>query len=63
MARLTLQKALNKKKLSKYRFAKLMGIDYKNTPRMFKPTYDPHFSQLSRIAKAIGCRVRDLFEE
>jgi DNA-binding Xre family transcriptional regulator len=63
VARLALQRALKKKRLSKRQLAKRLGIAYHNVFRMFHEDYDPRFSKLNVIAKAIGCRVRDLFED
>lgn len=40
-----------------------MGIRYENVFRLFRPEYNPRFSRLVEIARAVGCRVRDLIEE
>lgn len=63
MARLTLAAALEKKKMSKRQFAKRLGAHYHSVFQFFKPTYNPTFKTMTRWAKAIGCRVRDLFQE
>jgi transcriptional regulator with XRE-family HTH domain len=63
MAKLALGAALKKKKLSKRQFAKRLGIAYHNVFRLFHDDQDPKLSTLSRWAKIIGCRVRDLIKE
>lgn len=63
MAKLALAEMLRKRKLSKRAFAKRLGIDYHNVFRYFRPTVDPKLSTLTRWARAIGCRVRDLIRE
>ena len=63
MAKLALAKALKRKKLSKRKFAKRLGIEYKNVFRLFHEGADPRLSALTRYAQAIGCRVRDLLDE
>jgi DNA-binding Xre family transcriptional regulator len=63
MARVVLNEILKKKRISRYAFAKRLGIDYKNTPRMFHDGFNPRVSDLARYAKAIGCKVRDLIKE
>lgn len=61
--RLDLAGALRKKRLSKRQFAKRLGIQYPNVFRLFHAKADPRFSALCKYAAAIGCRVRDLFQE
>lgn len=34
-----------------------------NMALMFKPNYNPSFKMMIRIAKALDCKVSDLFEE
>ncbi len=63
MAKLVIEKLLKQKDLSKREFAKRLGMDYSNVQRCFKPSFDPRFSTLERCAKALGVKVRDLFEE
>jgi hypothetical protein len=38
-------------------------MKYGNVHRLFRESYDPKLSQLKSWAKAIGCKVRDLFDE
>jgi transcriptional regulator with XRE-family HTH domain len=63
MAKLTLDEALKKKKMSKRQFAKKLGVLYSNVFRMFRPSYDPKFSTLVEIAKVLDVKVKDLYEE
>ncbi len=64
MAKLALSDALKKKKLSKRQFAKRLGItQYHNVFRFFRDDRDPKLSTLTKWAKAIGCKVRDLIKE
>lgn len=63
MAKLIIGQVLKKRKLSKRKFAKLIGCEYKNVFRYFKPGYDAKLSTLSLWAKALGLRVRDLLDE
>jgi transcriptional regulator with XRE-family HTH domain len=63
MAILLLRKILEKKRISKYQFAKLLGVHYPSVFRYFRKGYDPKLSMLERWAKAIGCRIRDLYKE
>lgn len=63
MAKVDLTRALKKAKLSKRQFSFRLGIDPKNSPRMFRKEFDPRISDLTKYAKAIGCRVRDLIKE
>jgi predicted transcriptional regulator len=63
MAKLALDQALKKKKLSKRQFAKKMGVLYSNVFRMFRPGYDPKFSTLVEIASILELKVKDLYDE
>jgi DNA-binding Xre family transcriptional regulator len=63
MAKLVLDKVLKRKKLSKRQFAKRLEIDYAAVFRYFRAGYDPKLSTLEKWSRAIGCRIRDLFEE
>lgn len=63
MPRLVLARALKKKRLSKRQFALRLGIAYHNVFRLFHATHDPRFSALKKYAKAIGCKIRDLYQE
>jgi len=63
MARTCLGKVLKEKKITKYRFAKLIGTEYSNTVRYFKPQYDPRLSTLEKWSKALHVSVKDLIED
>lgn len=63
MAKMVLAKVLIRRKLSKRQFAKRLGIEYHYVFRYFRPGYDPKLSTLSRWARAIGCKISDLYEE
>jgi transcriptional regulator with XRE-family HTH domain len=63
MAHVPLASILKKKGLSKRQFAKRLNVRYENVFRFFRPSYDPKLSMLTRWAKAIGCKVRDLIKE
>jgi predicted transcriptional regulator len=61
--KLKLEAILQKKKISKYRFAQLMGIPASNVFRYFKSDYDPKLSTLERWGKVLEVKVRDLLDE
>lgn len=63
VAHLLLDEVLKKKKVSKRQFAKRLGMDYASVFRYFREGYDPKLSTLERFAKALDCRIRDLYEE
>lgn len=63
MAKLVLDKILERKKVSKRQFAKLLKMDYPSVFRFFRPGYDPKLSTLDKWAKALSVRVKDLLEE
>ena len=63
MPSLRILEMLEKRKVSQYRLAILLGMDGKNVARIFRPSYNPTFSTLTRIAKALKCKVRDLIRE
>lgn len=63
MAKTCLAKVLKKNKLTKYRFAKLIGSEYSNIVRYFRAGYDPRLSTLEKWAKALGVSVKDLIED
>lgn len=63
MAKLRLQAVLQRKKLSKRQFSKLLKMQYSGVFRYFRPNYDPKLSTLTMWAKTLGVRVRDLIEE
>jgi len=61
--KLKLETILQKKKISKYRFAQMLGLPTSSIFRYFKPDYDPKLSTLEKWAKALELKVRDLLEE
>jgi transcriptional regulator with XRE-family HTH domain len=63
MQKLLLASVLKKKKISKYRFAKLLGMKPYAVFRYFRPGYDPKLSTLAKWAKVLGVRIRDLYKE
>lgn len=63
MAKVSLTKVLKEKKITKYRFAKLINIPYSNVTRFFKPDYDPRLSTIEKWAKAINVSVKDLIDD
>lgn len=63
VARTCLAKVLKEKKITKYRFAKLIGAEYSNIVRYFKPEYDPRLSTLEKWSKALDVSVKDLIED
>lgn len=58
-----LDEVLKRKGISKYRLAKELGIKYGNVFRFFQDDYDPKLSMLRQWAKALRCRIRDLYRE
>jgi transcriptional regulator with XRE-family HTH domain len=63
MAKLLLAEVLKKKGLSKRQFAKRLGKEYPTVFRYFREGYDPKLSVLEDWSKALGCRIKDLYEE
>ncbi|HEX7675844.1 MAG TPA: helix-turn-helix transcriptional regulator [Bdellovibrio sp.] len=63
MAKVVLNKVLKEKKMTKYRFAQLLGVPYSNIVRFFKPGYDPRLSTLEKWAKVLDVSVTDLIED
>jgi len=64
MAKLILERVLKKKGISKREFARRLKLyDPNNVFRYFREGYDPKLSTLSKWAKALKVRVRDLIEE
>ena len=63
MAKLALAEALKKRKLSKRKFAQMLGISYHNVFRLFREGQDPKLSTLTKWAAILKCRVRDLIKE
>jgi DNA-binding XRE family transcriptional regulator len=63
MAKCTIEEVLKKRKLSKRQFAKRLGLPYNAVFRYFKEGYDPKLSTLAKWAKAIPCKITDLFKE
>jgi hypothetical protein len=63
VAKLQIEKVLEKKGMSKRQFAKLIVEDYGNVFRFFRPGYDPKLSTLNKWAKALNLKVKDLLIE
>lgn len=63
MAKFILGAVLKRRKLSKRQFAKMIDMRYEQVFRLFREGYDPKLSLLSRAAKALKCKVRDLVKE
>lgn len=63
MAKVILNKVLKEKKITKYRFAKMLKMESSNLTKVFKPGYDPKLSTLEKWAKALDCSVTDLIED
>ena len=63
MIRITLDKALEKRGVSRYELAKRTGIQYQIIDNYYKnrvKRYDGFV--LDRICEALGCDVKELFE-
>jgi DNA-binding Xre family transcriptional regulator len=58
-----LESIVQKKKISKYRLAQLLGVPTSTVFRYFKPGFDPKVSTLERLAKVLELKVRDLLDE
>ena len=63
MARVCLSNVLKEKKMTKYRFAKLIGVEYSNVVRYFKIDYNPRLSTLEKWAEVLKVSVNDLIED
>lgn len=63
VARVVLAKILKEKKITKYRFAKLIGSDYSNIVRYFKPDFNPRLSTLEKWADVLDVSIKDLIED
>jgi DNA-binding Xre family transcriptional regulator len=61
--KLKLEAIMQKRKISKYRLAQMLGLPTSSVFRYFKPDYDPKLSSLEKIAKALEVKVRDLLDE
>jgi DNA-binding Xre family transcriptional regulator len=55
--------ALKKRKISKRKFSKMLGIRYEHVFRLCKKDTNPRFKTLLKWAKLLRCRVRDLIRE
>lgn len=49
--------------MTKYRFAKLIGVEYSNVVRYFKIDYNPRLSTLEKWAEVLKVSVKDLIED
>lgn len=63
MARLILAEMLKKKRVSKLEFGRRLGIRPEHVFRLFREGVDPRLSALTKYARALKCRVRDLIAE
>jgi DNA-binding XRE family transcriptional regulator len=63
MAKLVLDRVLKRKKITKYRFAQLLGVATPSVFRFFRPNYDPKLSTLQKWADVLEVKVRDLYME
>ena len=63
MSKIVLDKILKKKEISKRKFAKMLGVEYRNIFRVFREGYDPKFSTMQDWARVLQIKIRDLFEE
>jgi transcriptional regulator with XRE-family HTH domain len=63
MAKLILARILKKKRLSKREFARRTGIRYDNVSKVFHKDHNPSLETLTRYAKAVGVKVRDILDE
>ncbi len=63
MVKLRLAEVLQRKGLSKRQFAKRLKVNYSGVFRYFRKGYDPKLSTLEKWAKALKCRIRDLYSE
>ena len=61
--KLKLTAILEKKKITKYRFAQLLEMPTPSVFRLFRAGFDPKLSTLEKIAKALDVKVRDLLDE
>lgn len=63
MIRLTLDKALEKNKLTRYELAKRTGIQYQIIDNYYKNKVKRYDSfVLERICAALGCTISDIIE-
>lgn len=63
MAKFILGDVLKKKSWSKRRFAMELDERYSDVFRYFRKGYDPKLSKLSKFAKALKCKISDLYSE
>lgn len=63
VAKVVLAKILKEKKITKYRFAKMLGSEYSNIVRYFKPDFNPRFSTLVKWSEVLDVSVKDLIED
>lgn len=63
MARLRIRKVLKKKGISIKQFARMTQTDYSSMSRDTRPTSNPTLLRLTRWARLLKCKVRDLLEE
>lgn len=61
MAKLVIEQVLKKKKITKYRFAQLLGLPTPSVFRFFRPNYDPKLSTLEKWADVLDVKIKDLY--
>lgn len=63
MAKHTLEKYLKKNKITKSEFARRIQLDVPNIMAYFRPTYEPKLQTLAKWARALKCKISDLYDE
>lgn len=61
--KLKLGQILEKKGMTKYRFAKLLGKSTSHVSVYFKKGYKPNLSTMEKWAEVLNCKVSDLLDE
>lgn len=61
--RIKLVEVLEKKKITKYRFALMLGVSTAVVTNYFNKGLNPTFNTLVRWAKVLDCKVADLIDE
>lgn len=67
MARLILEKYLEDHKITKYRFAKMLGVKPPVVHSYFREKngvpYEPKLQTMARWARVLKCKISDLYDE
>lgn len=61
--KLRLEDVLKERKISKYKFAQMLGKTTSNVAVYFREGYSPNLATLTRWAEVLDCKVRDLLDE